>query len=110
MKTHCAIGHDLLTGTGVPLLEMAAEIALTHHERWDGDGYPRGLAGEDIPVTGRIVAVADTYDALTSVRPYKPAWSREAAVAVIEAASGTRFDPRVVEALIDTLRADAMVA
>lgn len=97
MKTHCVIGADILSGSDVPLLRLAAEIALSHHERWDGDGYPEGLAGEQIPLSGRIVAVADTYDALTHPRPYKEAWTVEAALADIARGSGERFDPRVVE-------------
>ncbi len=110
MKTHCAIGYDLLGSTDVPLLQMAAEIALTHHEHWDGNGYPQGLAGEDIPLTGRIVSVADTYDALTSIRPYKPAWTEVEAVVEIEGGAGTRFDPQVVEAFLETLRTGAPAA
>ncbi|MFC6663511.1 HD-GYP domain-containing protein [Deinococcus multiflagellatus] len=77
---------------------MAEEIARTHHERWDGAGYPHGLRGTQIPLSGRIVAVADVFDALTSERPYKRAWSREAAVAEIRAQAGRQFDPRVVAA------------
>ena len=75
MKTHTEIGAEMLSGSAFPLLEMAEEIALTHHEKWDGSGYPAGLAGEEIPMAGRIVAVADVFDALTHARPYKPAWS-----------------------------------
>lgn len=109
MKSHCLIGCNLLAGTDVPLLELAAEIALTHHERWDGLGYPRGLAGEAIPLSGRIVAVADTYDALTSARPYTRAWSRDEALAEIEASAGLQFDPQVVAAFWSTLPARAAV-
>jgi putative two-component system response regulator len=107
MKTHCAIGADLLSGTEVPLLEFAAEIALSHHERWDGVGYPRRLMGEAIPLSGRIVAVADAWDALTSWRPYKPAWPERDALAELEGKAGTQFDPRVVDAFRDTRRARA---
>jgi len=110
MKTHCTLGYYLLAGTDVSLLEMAAEIALTHHERWDGNGYPIGLAGEDIPLAGRIVSVADTFDALTSVRTYKRAWSHEAARSEIEGSAGVRFDPKVVEAFLESLRPEVMVA
>lgn len=106
MKTHCAIGADLLSGTDVPLLEAAAEIALCHHERWDGAGYPRKLAGEDIPLSGRIVAVADAWDALTSRRPYKRAWSEPEAFRELEAKAGQQFDPQVVRAFGDTRRAN----
>jgi len=103
MKTHCAIGADLLVGTGVPLLDLAAEIALCHHERWDGLGYPRGLSGEEIPLSGRIVSVADTWDALTTERPYKSAWTEAEALAEVERNSGLQFDPEVVEAFLRTL-------
>lgn len=98
MKTHCSIGADLLSSEDVPLLDLAAEIALSHHERWDGDGYPGGLSGEDIPLSGRIVAVADTFDALTHTRPYKRAWTVEAAAELLERDAGAHFDPDVVEA------------
>lgn len=80
-------------------MKMSECIAMTHHERWDGSGYPRGLKGENIPLEGRIVAVADVIDALTSIRPYKKAWSMDKAVAQVEKESGTHFDPRVVQAL-----------
>src|SRR4029079_17251229 len=83
MKTHAAVGGQMLTGSAFALLEVAEEIALTHHERWDGSGYPGGLPAEEIPMAGRIVAVADVYDALTHVRPYKPAWSKPDAIAEI---------------------------
>lgn len=103
MKTHCSIGADILSGTDVPLLSMAAAIALSHHERWDGRGYPAGLAGEEIPLPGRIVAVVDTFDALTHPRPYKEAWSDADALEVITRGAGDRFDPAVVEAFRATL-------
>jgi putative two-component system response regulator len=98
MKTHCAIGADLLASEDVPLLELAAEVALSHHEWWDGSGYPRGLAGGEVPLSGRIVAVADTFDALTHSRPYKKAWPVEKAFDEITGLSGRAFDPDVVEA------------
>ena len=98
MQTHCSIGADLLASEGVPLLDLAAEIALNHHERWDGTGYPNRVGGDEIPVTGRIVAVADTFDALTHARPYKKAWPVEAAVKEVEDHSGRAYDPEVVEA------------
>ncbi len=103
MKTHCSIGADILSGTDVPLLSMAAAIALSHHERWDGRGYPAGLTGEEIPLPGRIVAVVDTFDALTHPRPYKEAWSDADALEVITRGAGDRFDPAVVEAFRATL-------
>ena len=82
------------------LLEMAEQVALTHHEKWDGSGYPDATAGEDIPLAGRIVAVADVFDALTHVRPYKAAWSRADAIAEITGHAGRHFDPKVVEAFM----------
>lgn len=100
MEAHTLIGADILSGSGYPVLQLAEEIALNHHERWDGLGYPRGLSERDIPVAGRIVAVADVFDALTHERPYKPAWTQREALAEIEAAAGSHFDPAVVEALI----------
>ncbi len=103
MKTHCVIGADLLSGSEIPLLKLAAEIALTHHERWDGRGYPHGLSGIQIPLSGRIVAVADTFDALTHPRPYKRAWTPDEAFAEIERGAGDRFEPTVVEAFEATL-------
>lgn len=100
MKTHAALGARLLYGTGSPVLQMAASVAATHHEWWNGGGYPVGLAGERIPITGRIVAVADVFDALTHDRPYKPAWPVSQAVARIERGAGTQFDPSVVAAFL----------
>jgi putative two-component system response regulator len=100
METHTTIGHDLLAGSTSPLLDLAAIIALTHHERYDGTGYPQGLAGPDIPVEGRIVAVADVYDALTSDRVYRPAMPVSEALAILEAGRGTHFDPLVLDAFL----------
>jgi PAS domain S-box-containing protein/putative nucleotidyltransferase with HDIG domain len=98
MREHTVIGARILAEGKFPVLRLAAEIALTHHERCDGAGYPHGTAGEAIPMSGRIVAVADVFDALTHDRPYKKAWSVEAAVAEIRGLAGTQFDRRVVEA------------
>ena len=98
MKVHTTIGAEILAAGKSDLLRMAEEIALSHHERWDGKGYPYGLAGQDIPMAARIVAVADVLDALTHVRPYKPAWPVEEALSEIERGSGTQFDPQVVKA------------
>jgi putative two-component system response regulator len=98
MKRHTRIGADLLAGGVSPVLKLAREIALTHHERWDGTGYPHRLAGTAIPLVGRIVAVADVFDALTHARPYKDAWPVDQAVEEIRAQSGRQFDPAVVEA------------
>jgi response regulator RpfG family c-di-GMP phosphodiesterase len=100
IKTHATIGARILAGGRFALLRMAEEIALTHHERWDGTGYPRGLKGEAIPLSGRIVALADAFDALTSPRSYKKARSVEAAVVAIQRGAGTQFDPRVVDAFM----------
>jgi putative two-component system response regulator len=102
MKTHTELGAHLLSGSGSPVLQMAAVIAESHHERWDGSGYPQGLAREAIPLVGRIVAVADVFDALTHDRPYKDAWSVEQAIAEIEGATASQFDPRVVTAFLRT--------
>ena len=99
MKQHTTIGWQILREHRSPVLQMGATIALTHHEKWDGSGYPRALAGEDIPLEGRIVAVADVLDALTSVRPYKHAWDLGEARAFIEKGAGRHFDPACVEAL-----------
>ena len=92
------IGYEVLNASSSPLLKTAAEIAHTHHEKFDGSGYPRGLKGSDIPLFGRIVAVADVFDALTSERPYKKAWSVEDAAQLLREGSGKHFDPDCVEA------------
>ena len=98
MRQHVQIGSRILEAPRSPLLAMAARIALTHHERWDGTGYPLGLAGEDIPLEGRITAVADVFDALSSRRPYKPAFSLEKCFEIIAQERGSHFDPKIVEA------------
>ncbi len=103
MQTHPSIGGKLLEGDDSALMRMAHAIALTHHEKWDGSGYPMGLAGESIPQSGRITAIADVFDALTSARTYKTPWSTEAAIALIEANSGTHFDPDIVAAFLNVL-------
>ncbi len=103
MKSHAARGAAILAGSSSPLVRMGETIALTHHERWDGRGYPQGLRGEQIPLVGRIAAVCDVFDALMSARPYKEAWTAQDAVAEVCRHSGTQFDPRVVEALIKVL-------
>jgi PAS domain S-box-containing protein len=109
MKTHAALGARLLSGSSSPVLQMATVIAASHQERWDGSGYPAGLAGEAIPLVGRVVAVADVFDALTHDRPYKSAWPVEQAIAEIGRASGSQFDPRVVAAFL-TMHEDGVVA
>ncbi len=100
MKTHTHIGANLLANGHSKLVKVAHLIALTHHERWDGTGYPRQLKGEQIPIEGRIVAIADVFDALTHERPYKRAWSMSEALAEIEGQSGRQFDARIVKALL----------
>ena len=99
VREHVVVGAELLSGGKSDIMQMAQEIALYHHERWDGQGYPQGLAGEEIPLPARIVAVADTFDALTHMRPYKEAWSVTQALAELQRESGWQFDPEVVEAL-----------
>ena len=103
MKTHTLIGAEIIGEQDSPLLEMARLVALTHHEKWDGSGYPYGLAGTAIPLEGRIVSIADVYDALTSVRPYKRAWSSEEAIAYLREEAGRSFDPSLVALFIDLL-------
>ncbi|TMI72413.1 MAG: HD domain-containing protein [Bacillati bacterium ANGP1] len=100
MKTHVKVGAGILSEGKSDLLRLAEEIALTHHERWDGTGYPVGLKGEAIPLSGRIVAVADVFDAIISTRPYRKARSIAEAIKVIKNGGGTQFDPKVVDALM----------
>jgi putative two-component system response regulator len=101
MEKHAEQGFKVLAESTSDLIQLAAEIALTHHERWDGTGYPRSLAGESIPLSGRIVAVADVVDALLSERPYKKAWSLPEVKAFLIADDGRHFDPACVAALLD---------
>jgi PAS domain S-box-containing protein len=100
MKTHTMLGARLLTGSGSSVLQMATLIAESHHEHWDGNGYPRGCSGETIPLVGRIVAVADVFDALTHDRPYKSAWPTARAITEIKHEAGSHFDPQVVAAFL----------
>jgi len=100
MKTHCVIGARLLEGSDVPLLQMGVRVALNHHERIDGSGYPNGLAGEAIPLEGRIVAVADVFDALTTERVYKPAYEADVAFNMMQAQRGIHFDVGVLDAFL----------
>lgn len=100
MKQHAEIGFKVLSQMRSPLLEAAAQIAYTHHEKFDGSGYPRGLKGDDIPLFGRIVAVADVFDALTSARPYKKPWSVDEAVSFLRDGKGKHFDPACVDAFL----------
>ncbi len=100
IRMHTTIGARILSGSRFPLLQMAEQIALTHHERWDGDGYTPGVGGDAIPLPGRIVAVADVFDALTQQRPYKPAWPLDDAIAEVDRQRGRQFDPDVAEAFL----------
>ncbi|MCP4104945.1 MAG: two-component system response regulator [Desulfobacteraceae bacterium] len=97
MQAHTEIGAKILADSKSRLIRSGQDIALSHHEKWDGTGYPKKLKGEAIPISGRITALADVFDALTSKRPYKPAWSSEEAIKEIVAGSGTHFDPRLVD-------------
>ena len=101
MKTHAAMGADIIGDAEFDILNMARTIAITHHEKFDGSGYPNGLAGEDIPTEGRIAAISDVFDALTSERPYKEAWPVEQAQQYINDNSGTHFDPTLVRIFND---------
>jgi putative two-component system response regulator len=103
MERHTVVGHEIFAGSESRLLQIAATIALTHHERYDGAGYPRGLIRDEIPLAGRITAVADVFDALLSERCYRPALGVEDAAAIIREGSGTHFDPRIADLLIDGL-------
>lgn len=101
MERHTTVGHEILAGSDSELLQMGATIALTHHERWDGQGYPGGLAGEEIPLEGRIVAVADVFDALLSDRCYRAALTTDETVAIMREGRGNHFDPHVLDVLLD---------
>jgi cyclic di-GMP phosphodiesterase len=103
MQSHVLIGAKILSGDDSDLMVMAHDIALTHHEKWDGSGYPNGLKGDAIPLVGRITAIADVFDALISKRPYKKAWKIERAVELIIKESGRHFDPRLVELFLGKL-------
>ena len=103
IQTHAEIGYRMLAGSGSEMLDLAASIAWTHHEHFDGGGYPRGLAGANIPVEGRIAAVADVFDALTSDRVYRPAFTVDDAIEEMQLLRGTQFDPAVLDVLVDSL-------
>jgi putative two-component system response regulator len=98
IKTHAQVGASILEGSRSPLWRVAARIARSHHERWDGGGYPDGLEGDAIPLEGRLVAVADVFDILVHERPYKEGWSVDDAAEEIRGNAGTQFDPAIVEA------------
>ena len=103
MERHTVIGYQILSGSGSALLELGASIALTHHEKWDGTGYPRKLAGPQIPMEGQVAAVADVFDALTSDRPYRKAFPLERAVDIMKGERGKHFDPRLVDMLFESM-------
>ncbi len=109
VKQHTTIGAKILADSQFPLLQIAAEIAYSHHERWDGLGYPCGLAGAAIPLRGRIVAVADAFDVMTHSRPYKTAVSVEVAASMLRQNSGTQFDPTIVDACFAVLIEDLLL-
>jgi putative two-component system response regulator len=100
IETHAEIGARILRGSGSDLIKLAAQIAESHHERWDGSGYPKGLAGEAIPLAARIVAIADVFDALTTERPYKKALPIADALAILAAERGRHFDPTCLDAFL----------
>jgi two-component system response regulator RpfG len=104
MRRHPVIGHEILKGSASKYVRMGALIALGHHERYDGSGYPNGLVGDHVPLCARIVAVADVYDALTSKRPYKSAWTSDEAFDYVRSQAGRHFDPRMVEAFLGVRR------
>ena len=103
MKTHVEIGAEILSNHPAEIIQLARSIAMTHHEKWDGSGYPNALKGEDIPIHGRIAAICDVFDALTSERPYKKAWSIDDATAFINEQSGSHFDPALVSKFLEIL-------
>ena len=103
MKRHSVIGHEILSTSQSKYMKLGAVIALNHHERFDGKGYPNGLAGQDIPLIARVVAVADVYDALVTARPYKNAWSQRDAINYIKEESGAHFDPDCIQAFLDRI-------
>lgn len=103
MRTHAELGHKLLAGSGEELLELAALIALTHHERWDGSGYPNGLVGDEIPLEGRIAGIADVFDALVSPRVCRPPLGVEEALGVLREGRGTHFDPALLDLFFQVL-------
>lgn len=105
VKGHASVGHRILASNSSPMFQMAAEVAQSHHEWWDGGGYPLGLSGEAIPLSGRIVAVADVYEALRTARSYKRAWEIDEAVSFIQSGSGAQFDPAVVDAFVSVIEA-----
>lgn len=105
IKQHTVLGHRILDGSDWPVMQCAASVALSHHECWDGGGYPHGLAGARIPLDARIVAVADVYDALISRRSYKPAWEEDRVMTEMRQMRGIKFDPEILDLFVDHLPA-----
>ncbi len=103
MRTHPHIGAEIIGSHAAHVLQVARSIALAHHEKWDGSGYPYGLAGETIPLEARICAIVDVFDALTSTRPYKKPWTSADAIAHIQSQAGQHFEPRLVELFVALL-------
>jgi len=103
MKTHTKIGAELLSGSKSKFLQTASDIALSHHEKWDGTGYPNELEGEEIPLMGRVCGLSDVFDALMTKRPYKSAWTIEHTLDEIKKGKGTHFDPQLVDAFVEIL-------
>ena len=103
MKTHTTIGAKILADSKAAILKIAEQIALSHHEKWNGKGYPQGLSGDEIPLFGRIVGLADVFDALTSKRPYKDSFPVEVAIGIIKKESGQHFDPDVVDVFLENI-------
>lgn len=101
MNTHTTIGAQILTGSQSPVIQMGERVALSHHEKWNGLGYPRGMSGEDIPIEARICSVVDFFDALTFDRPYRKAVPNDEVIEMIVGESGTSFDPAIVEVFLE---------
>jgi HD-GYP domain-containing protein (c-di-GMP phosphodiesterase class II) len=105
IRSHTVIGHRILAGSGSPVMQCAARIALSHHEAWNGRGYPHGLAGAEIPLDARITAIADVYDALLSRRAYKPAWEHDAVIHELQRLRTIKFDPDILDLFLENLSA-----
>ena len=103
MKTHAGLGYEMLKHSQRPILKASAIVAHTHHEKWDGSGYPKGLSGENIPIFGRITAVADVFDALGHDRVYKKAWKLEDILSLLDEEKGKHFDPKIASLFIENL-------
>lgn len=108
MKSHTTIGGEILAGSRFPVLQLARQIAICHHERWDGTGYPQAIAGESIPLAARITAIADAFDAMTHARPYKEAWPVDRAIKTIKQESGRQFDPMLASAFVSLITAEGL--